>query len=215
MSHNEVYLTSIKVDMQQLAHQFNPYNTVSFSPFCLPKQSLVEGRRHFQKRENMSIETASNGNHQSRGSHACSSEWDVSRLIDQNDVNSRLDTVPDSQMARSFATAIDDIIKGRRPGRRGRTRARMDKAKVRSERKATRPEKPSVSCDKCGSTFASVGNLNRHRRVSHQGLRVYCDFPGCHQVSFHPFSERPIECCCVSTMTDRIVRFIIVGSGLT
>ncbi|CAN8067539.1 unnamed protein product [Agarophyton chilense] len=38
----------------------------------------------------------------------------------------------------------------------------------------------------CGSTFVSKGNLNRHRRVSHQGKRVYCQYPNCTE----SFSQR-------------------------
>lgn len=110
------------------------------------------------------------------------SPWDVSRILDQDRAASKLETVPDPQMAKTFASAIDDIIKGRRPGRRVRNKTRMDKAKSRTDRTKTRSERVCVYCEKCGSSFASVGNLNRHRRVSHQGLRVYCDFPGCTQV---------------------------------
>lgn len=64
--------------------------------------------------------------------------------------------------------AIDKIIGPKKPKSKGRS------SKARSER--------SVFCEKCGSTFTSVGNLNRHRRVSHQGVRVFCDFKGCKQV---------------------------------
>lgn len=110
------------------------------------------------------------------------SQWDVTRILDQECPASKLETAPDPQMARTFASAIDDIIKGRRPGRRVRNKSRMDKPKSRTDRTKPRSERVCVYCEKCGSSFASVGNLNRHRRVSHQGLRVYCDFPGCTQV---------------------------------
>lgn len=117
-------------------------------------------------------------------SKSCHTPWDVSRILDQDRAASKLDSAPDPQMAKTFASAIDDIIKGRRPGRRARNKTRMEKAKSRADRTKSRSERISVYCEKCGSSFASVGNLNRHRRVSHQGLRVYCDFPGCSQVRY-------------------------------
>lgn len=64
---------------------------------------------------------------------------------------------------------IDDIIKN---------------AKSRKQRpQRPRSDKGAVLCDACGLTFTSKGNLNRHRRVSHQGKRVFCDYKGCYQVS--------------------------------
>jgi len=75
--------------------------------------------------------------------------------------------VPDSTAVETFATAIDEIIVGRKTSPRVRS-------KIRTER--------SVLCEKCGASFTSVGNLNRHRRVSHQGVRVFCEFKACKQV---------------------------------
>ena len=67
----------------------------------------------------------------------------------------------------SFASEIDDIISGPSKPKRSRSKAKHDKN--------------SVICEKCGAPFSSVGNLNRHRRVSHEGKRVYCTFEGCKQ----------------------------------
>lgn len=39
----------------------------------------------------------------------------------------------------------------------------------------------SVVCEQCGQPYSSTANLNRHRRVTHEGERVTCDFPGCSQ----------------------------------
>lgn len=39
-----------------------------------------------------------------------------------------------------------------------------------------------VTCQLCNKTFKSVGNLNRHRRVAHEGHRVHCSIPNCDQV---------------------------------
>lgn len=113
-----------------------------------------------------------------------SNAWDVPRMLEQEQPVIKMEPVPEAQMAKTFASAIDDIIKGRRPSRRSRGKPRLDKGKARSERAKVRTDRACVCCEKCGASFASIGNLNRHRRVSHQGLRVYCDFPDCHQVRF-------------------------------
>lgn len=76
----------------------------------------------------------------------------------------------DTKKAKGLVTAIDAIDNIIGPRKKKTRRS----SKNRSER--------SVFCEKCGSSFTSVGNLNRHRRVSHQGVRVYCDFKGCKQV---------------------------------
>lgn len=76
----------------------------------------------------------------------------------------------DTRNAKGLVTAIDAIDKIIGP----RKKKSRNRTKARSER--------TVLCEKCGSTFTSVGNLNRHRRVSHQGVRVFCDFKGCKQV---------------------------------
>lgn len=93
--------------------------------------------------------------------------WKMSSLLPPKE--STMDN-SDSRHIKGLVTAIDaidNIIGPRKPKSKNR-------AKSRSERTAF--------CEKCGSTFTSVGNLNRHRRVSHQGVRVYCDFKGCRQV---------------------------------
>lgn len=93
--------------------------------------------------------------------------WKMSSILPPKE--SAIDS-NDSRHIKGLVTAIDaidNIIGPRKPKSKSR-------AKSRSERTAF--------CEKCGSTFTSVGNLNRHRRVSHQGVRVYCDFKGCRQV---------------------------------
>lgn len=93
--------------------------------------------------------------------------WKMSSILPPREPNVESS---DSRHIKGLVTAIDaidNIIGPRKPKSRGR-------AKSRSERTAF--------CEKCGATFTSVGNLNRHRRVSHQGVRVYCDFKGCRQV---------------------------------
>lgn len=52
----------------------------------------------------------------------------------------------------------------------------------RSRSQRLHNDRPTVFCEICGLTFASRGNLNRHRRVAHQGLRVYCTYTNCYQV---------------------------------
>lgn len=105
--------------------------------------------------------------------------------------NTRIQPEPDDKLSKPFASAIDDIMKGRMQGRRVRPKPRLDKAKQKSERKA-RPEKTPVNCEKCGAKFACVGNLNRHRRVAHQGVRVHCNFTDCQQVSLFLFNVEMI-----------------------
>lgn len=68
--------------------------------------------------------------------------------------------------------AIDNIIGPRTPNSKKSRR----RSKGRSER--------SVSCETCGAVFTSKGNVNRHRRSFHEGVRVYCDFKDCNKVSF-------------------------------
>lgn len=63
---------------------------------------------------------------------------------------------------------IDDAIDSRETKSKSKSKGRSDRMAV---------------CEKCGAGFSSVGNLNRHIRVSHQGVRVFCDFKGCKQVS--------------------------------
>lgn len=77
--------------------------------------------------------------------------------------------VHDSRGAMGLNTAIDAIDKIIGP--------KKTKPKPRPKQRTER----IVYCEKCGTTFTSVGNLNRHRRVSHQGVRVFCDFKGCKQ----------------------------------
>lgn len=91
--------------------------------------------------------------------------FDPSALCDTN--SNYLRDTPDSLAVETFATAIDEIIGGRKTSTRARSRTRAERA---------------VLCEKCGASFASVGNLNRHRRVSHQGVRVFCEFKACKQV---------------------------------
>lgn len=94
--------------------------------------------------------------------------WKLPSIVPPQDT--RLDGC-DARGVKGLVTAIDaidKIIGPKKPKSKGRS------SKTRSER--------SVFCEKCGSTFTSVGNLNRHRRVSHQGVRVFCDFKGCKQV---------------------------------
>lgn len=113
-----------------------------------------------------------------------SADWEIPRILDDQRTAIKREPVPDTQIGRTFATTVDDIIRGRRVGRRVRPKSGMEKGKPRADRTKPRPEKACVSCEKCGATFASVGNLNRHVRVSHQGRRVYCNYPNCHQVRF-------------------------------
>lgn len=76
----------------------------------------------------------------------------------------------DPRVVNGLVNAIDAIDKIIAPKK---TKPKS-KSKLRSDRMAL--------CDKCGTGFSSIGNLNRHNRVSHQGLRVFCDFKGCKQV---------------------------------
>lgn len=204
LPNNEVYLSSIRLNMQRAADQFPKSSCIS-SRHCDCQHTSRTCRTCRTCRTSRSCRTGRTGplscsitptmamargsdirspDSRKAGSH---SEWDVSRMLEQERAAVTPEPVPDAQMAKTFASAIDDIIKGRRPGRRSRAKVRMDKSKSRAERPKSRTERAYVCCEKCGASFASVGNLNRHRRVSHQGLRVYCDFPECHQVRLRPF----------------------------
>lgn len=143
-----------------------------------------EARRTFEERRRTTMGLTRPSEFGAGGSHLMTAgTWEVSKLLHEERDATSLETVPD---AKTFATAIDDIIKGRKPGRRTRAKPRVERSKARTERSKTRNDRTCVFCDRCGASFASVGNLNRHKRVSHQGMRVYCDYPDCTQVCFHP-----------------------------
>lgn len=131
---------------------------------------------------------------------------DMNKLFQERVVGAK-DTIPDANVVETFATAIDDIINGRKPKPRPRTRKRSDRTPKRSDRTPKRsdraPKRPDrslkrsdrtcVFCERCGATFTSVGNLNRHRRVSHQGLRVFCDFKDCKQVCCNTAKKMSVQ----------------------
>lgn len=57
----------------------------------------------------------------------------------------------------------------------------IDAAISDKQKPAKRAKVVKVHCRVCGLEFSSKGNLNRHDRTAHRGLRIFCDVSGCNQ----------------------------------
>lgn len=88
---------------------------------------------------------------------------------------------PNGDTLKPFGTAVSDIItntSGNKAGQNNHPNIPRSEGVKKSEHVTQKPHQ----CDQCHLKFTCAGNLNRHKRVTHEMKRILCQYPSCTQV---------------------------------